>query len=75
VTVVEDVLTTGGAVRDATCALRELGATITTVVAAIDRSGHDGGLLRDVGLETRAALANDDLDTARAAASVPGAAF
>ncbi len=75
VTLIEDVLTTGGAVRDATLALRGLGATITTVVAAIDRSGHDGGPLRDVGLETRAALTKDDLDTARSAASVPGAAF
>ena len=73
VTLIEDVLTTGGAVRDATRALRELGATITTVVAAIDRSGQDVGPLCDVGLETRAVLTKDDLDATRAATRVPGA--
>ena len=38
VTLVEDVITTGGAVRDATRALREAGAVVETVVCAIDRS-------------------------------------
>ena len=38
VTLVEDVITTGGAVRDATRALREAGAIVETVVCAIDRS-------------------------------------
>jgi len=38
VTVVEDVITTGGAVRDATRALRAAGATVEVVVCAIDRS-------------------------------------
>ena len=38
VTLVEDVITTGGAVRDATIALREFGAVVEVVVCAIDRS-------------------------------------
>ena len=37
VTIIEDVITTGGAVRDATRALRELGAIVEVVVCAIDR--------------------------------------
>lgn len=65
ITLVEDVLTTGGAVRDATHALRALGATVAVVLCAIDRSGQPGGPLRDVGLETRAVLTKADLDAAR----------
>ena len=38
VTLIEDVITTGGAVRDATRALREAGAVVEVVVCAIDRS-------------------------------------
>ncbi len=38
VTLVENVITTGGAVVAAAEALRDLGATVTTVVCAIDRS-------------------------------------
>ena len=38
VTLIEDVITTGGAVRDATNALRAGGAIVDTVVCAIDRS-------------------------------------
>src|SRR3954453_19837578 len=37
VALVEDVIPTGGAVRDATRALREAGAVVQTVVCAIDR--------------------------------------
>ena len=38
VTLIEDVITTGGAVRDATNALRDAGAIVEVVVCAIDRS-------------------------------------
>jgi orotate phosphoribosyltransferase len=38
VTLIEDIITTGGAVRNAAVALRQLGATVHTVVCAIDRS-------------------------------------
>src|SRR3954452_1217066 len=65
VTLVEDVITTGGAVRDATRALREAGAVVETVVCAIDRSPGDDNPLADVGLEIRAVLTKADLDAAR----------
>ena len=62
VTLVEDVITTGGAVRDATRALREAGAEITTVVCAIDRSPEGENPLADVGLEVRPVLTKAQLD-------------
>ncbi|HQR25846.1 MAG TPA: orotate phosphoribosyltransferase [Nocardioides sp.] len=65
VTLVEDVITTGGAVRDATRALREAGAVVEVVVCAIDRS-PGGNPLADVGLEVRAVLTKAELDAARA---------
>jgi orotate phosphoribosyltransferase len=68
VTLVEDVITTGGAVRDAATALRALGATVEVVVCAIDRSPAGQDPLADVGLEVRAVLTKADLDAARAAA-------
>jgi orotate phosphoribosyltransferase len=71
VTLVEDVITTGGAVRDATNALREAGATVDLVVCAIDRSPAGENPLADVGLEVRAVLTKADLDAVRAASSGP----
>ena len=62
VTLIEDVITTGGAVRDATNALRDAGATVDLVVCAIDRSPAGGNPLADVGLEVRAVLTKADLD-------------
>lgn len=67
VTIIEDVITTGGAVRDATNALRELGAIVETVVCAIDRSPAGENPLADLGLEIRAVLTRADLDAAAAA--------
>lgn len=64
VTLIEDVITTGGAVRDATRALREAGAVVDVVVCAIDRS-PGGDPLADLGLEVRAVLTKADLDAAR----------
>jgi orotate phosphoribosyltransferase len=66
ITLVEDVVTTGGAVRDATNALREAGATVEVVVCAIDRSPDGQNPLTDVGLELRPVLTKADLDAARA---------
>lgn len=66
VTLVEDVITTGGAVRDATRALREAGATVELVVCAIDRSPAGENPLADVGLEVRAVLTKAELDAAAA---------
>jgi orotate phosphoribosyltransferase len=66
VTLVEDVITTGGAVRDATVALRAAGARVETVVCAIDRSPGEDNPLADVGLEIRSVLTKADLDAVRA---------
>ena len=65
ITLVEDVITTGGAVRDATNALRELGAVVEVVVCAIDRSPAGENPLADVGLEVRPVLTKAELDAAR----------
>ena len=65
VTIIEDVITTGGAVRDATNALREAGAIVETVVCAIDRSPAGESPLADVGLEIRAVLTRAQLDAAQ----------
>jgi orotate phosphoribosyltransferase len=65
VTLIEDVITTGGAVRDATVALRAAGALVATVVCAIDRSPGDDNPLADVGLEVRSVLTKADLDAVR----------
>ena len=67
VTLVEDVITTGGAVRNAAVALRQAGARVETVVCAIDRSPGDDNPLADIGLEIRSVLTKADLDVARAA--------
>lgn len=56
VTLIEDVITTGGAVRDAAVALRQLGATVDLAVCAIDRRSLDDNRLDEVGVATRSAL-------------------
>jgi orotate phosphoribosyltransferase len=65
VTLIEDVITTGGAVRDATVALRAAGAVVETVVCAIDRSPVADNPLADAGLEIRSVLTKADLDAVR----------
>lgn len=65
VTLVEDVITTGGAVRDATTALRGYGATVAHVLCAIDRSPAGEEPLADLDLEVRAVLTKAELDAAR----------
>lgn len=67
VTLIEDVITTGGAVRDATRALRASGATVEVVACAIDRSGPGGNQLADMNLEVRSVLTKANLDAARQA--------
>jgi orotate phosphoribosyltransferase len=66
VTLIEDVITTGGAVRNAAVALRDAGATVESVVCAIDRSPGDDNPLSDVGLEIRSVLTKADLDAVHA---------
>ena len=65
ITLIEDVITTGGAVRDATRALREAGAIVEVVVCAIDRSPAGENPLADVGLEVRPVLTKAQLDAVR----------
>jgi orotate phosphoribosyltransferase len=69
IVLVEDVVTTGGAVRDAVQALRGRGAVVEVVVCAIDRSPVGEDPLADVALEVRPVLTKADLDAARAGAA------
>ena len=62
ITIIEDVITTGGAVRDAVNALRPAGAIVDTVICAIDRSPVAGESLRDVDLAIRSVLTRAELD-------------
>jgi orotate phosphoribosyltransferase len=63
-TLVEDVITTGGAVRNAALALRELGATVDTVMCAIDRQEPGGNVLGEIGVAIRPVLTRRLLDAA-----------
>lgn len=68
VLLVEDVITTGGAVRDAATALRVRGATVDTVICAIDRSTKNENPLAADGIAIRAVLTKEILDAARSRA-------
>ena len=63
VLLVEDVITTGGAVLNAAAALRELGATVTTVVCAIDRCTPGQDRLTTHGITVRSVMTKDLLDS------------
>ncbi|MFD6179374.1 MULTISPECIES: orotate phosphoribosyltransferase [unclassified Isoptericola] len=65
VVLVEDIVTTGGAVRDATLALRAEGAVVETVLCAIDRSPVGTHPLADLGLDVRPVLTRAQLDASR----------
>ncbi|GAA3707530.1 orotate phosphoribosyltransferase [Microlunatus aurantiacus] len=67
VVLIEDVITTGGAVRDAALALRGLGAAVEVAICAIDRSPIGVTPLADFGIELRSVLTRKDLDLAAAA--------
>ena len=69
VTLVEDVITTGGAVVAAAAALRVLGATVSDVVCAIDRSAPGETALAKAGITVLPVLTKADLDAAAAARS------
>jgi orotate phosphoribosyltransferase len=62
VVLVEDVITTGGAVLAAATALRDIGATVSTVVCAIDRSAPGQSVLPAGGVSVRPVLTKADLD-------------
>ncbi|ADP84232.1 orotate phosphoribosyltransferase [Pseudofrankia inefficax] len=62
VVLVEDVVTSGGAVLDATKVLRDQGATVEHVVCVIDRQEGGAQRLADVGLTLHPALTRAQLD-------------
>ena len=66
---IEDVITSGGAVIDATHALRAEGATVDTVVCVIDRQSGGREKLADLGIELRAVFTKADLEAAAGAAA------
>ena len=66
VTVVEDVITTGGQVVISTNQLRELGAKVDHVLCVIDRSPDHGAALAAEGLAMHALLTRAQLDEAAA---------
>jgi orotate phosphoribosyltransferase len=64
VTVIEDVITTGGQVLISTRQLRALGAVVDHVVCVIDRSPDHGAALQAEGLTMTALLTRAQLDAA-----------
>ncbi|NUR24718.1 MAG: orotate phosphoribosyltransferase [Catenulispora sp.] len=62
VTVIEDVVTTGGALLSSCALLRSEGAVVDTVICAIDREQGGRENLAAQGLELRAALTRTDLE-------------
>jgi len=67
VCLVEDVVTSGGAVLDALAALRADGADVDTVVCVIDREAGGTGNFAKEGLAMRALFTMTDLTSAGAA--------
>ena len=67
VCLIEDVVTSGGAVINATHALRAEGAIVETVVCVIDRQSGGRKKLAELGLEMRALFTKADLEAAAAA--------
>jgi orotate phosphoribosyltransferase len=66
VTVIEDVITTGGQVITSANDLRALGADVRHVVCVIDRSPDAGATLAAAGLAMLSLLTKSDLDAAEA---------
>lgn len=64
VVVIEDVVTTGGALVTSCGHLRAAGARVETVVCAIDREQGGRENLKAEGLQLRAALTRGDLESA-----------
>ena len=66
VTVVAEVITTGGQVLISTDDLRSLGALVADVICVIDRSPDGGAILAEHGLTMHALLTRAQLDAAEA---------
>ena len=61
-TIIEDVVTSGGAILAAVSALRALGAVVTTAVCAVDRETGGAEALDAVGVELRSAFGASDFE-------------
>ena len=64
VCLIEDVVTSGGAVIDATRALRAEGSVVETVVCVIDRQSGGREKLAELGVEMRSVFTKQDLEDA-----------
>jgi orotate phosphoribosyltransferase len=64
VCLIEDVITSGGAVIDAANALREAGGKVEHVVCVIDREAGGREKLAAIGIEVRALFTKSDLESA-----------
>lgn len=64
VVLVEDVISTGGAVLNAARSLRDLGATVRAVVCTIDRAAPGANALAAEGIRVISLLTKADLDAA-----------
>ena len=64
-TIVEDVVTSGGQVLASATALRDLGAVVEHAVCVIDRQEGGSDALRDRGIELRTLLTKTQLDEQR----------
>lgn len=64
VTLIEDVITTGGAVRNAALALRGDDADVSTVICAIDRRPETGSVLDEISVAVQAVMTKRELDVA-----------
>jgi orotate phosphoribosyltransferase len=61
VTIIEDVVTTGGAIVAGALALRERGALVDTVLCVIDREQGGGESLRTAGLSLKGLFTASEL--------------
>jgi orotate phosphoribosyltransferase len=68
VTVIEDVVTTGGAIIDGVRALREGGAQVDTVICVIDREQGGAARLGEIGLTLKPLFTASELRRAAGAA-------
>jgi len=68
VTVIEDVVTTGGAIIDGVRALREGGARVDTVICVIDREQGGAARLSEIGLTLKPLFTASELRRAAGAA-------
>lgn len=66
VCLVEDIITSGGAVVDATTALRGVGAVVDAVLCVIDRQAGGREQLASMGVEVRALFTKGEVEAAAA---------